>query len=172
MILHNFRSLPFAGKLLAVIAAVCVLAIPLNAPAQIAVGVNIGVAPPPLPYYTQPALSTPGQVWEPGYWAWGPAGYYWVPGTWVTPPQANTYWTPGYWGYNNTSYDWNPGYWAPQVGYYGGINYGYGYYGTGYNGGMWQNGTFAYNTAVSMVNPNVIHTVYVNRNGIVTAVGT
>jgi len=95
-----------------------------------------------------------------------------VPGTWVTPPQTGLYWTPGYWGYDNGSYGWNSGYWAPQVGYYGGINYGYGYYGSGYLGAQWRNNMLYYNTAASMVNPTVVRTVYVNRNGVVTRVAT
>jgi hypothetical protein len=108
-------------------------------------------------------LTQPGQIWQPGYWAWGTAGYYWVPGTWVTPPSAGLNWTPGYWGYNNGSYAWNNGYWAPQVGYYGGINYGYGYFGNGFNGGYWNNGVFSYNTAVMSVNPAIVRTTYVRR---------
>ena len=161
---NRFSTSPIA-RLAALAAALCFAAIPLQSPAQVTVGFTIGQAPPPLPYYTQPALSSPGQVWEPGYWAWGSAGYYWVPGTWVTPPSSGLYWTPGYWGYNNGGYAWNTGYWAPQVGYYGGINYGFGYPGSGYYGGMWQNGRFMYNTAYTAVNPNVVRTVYVNRAG-------
>ena len=71
---------------------------------------------------------------------------------------------PGYWsnnGYNN--YAWNPGYWGVQVGYYGGVNYGYGYYGNGYGGGRWQGNQFQYNTAVSNVNRTYINNVYVNQ---------
>jgi hypothetical protein len=147
------------------------LAIPLASSAQIYVGFNVGAPPPPLPYYSQPTLGVSGQVWQPGYWAWGPAGYYWVPGTWVTPPSPNTYWTPGYWGYNNGQYAWNNGYWGSQVGYYGGINYGYGYPGTGFYGGRWNNGVYMYNTAYANVNPMVVRRVYVNRYGIVR-VGT
>jgi hypothetical protein len=44
------------------------------------------------------------------------------------------------------------------VGYYGGINYGFGYSGVGYDGGRWVGHSFAYNSAVSHVSPNVIHT--------------
>ncbi|HTU82381.1 MAG TPA: YXWGXW repeat-containing protein, partial [Candidatus Acidoferrales bacterium] len=161
------RPLGWIAKSAALVAALCMLAIPLSASAQLFVGFNIGTPPPPLPYYSQPALSVPGQMWQPGYWGWGPAGYYWVPGTWVTPPSTGTYWTPGYWGYNNGGYAWNNGYWGPSVGYYGGINYGFGYPGTGYVGGMWNNGAFAYNTAVTNVNQRVVRNVYVNRTVVV-----
>lgn len=32
-------------------------------------------------------------------------------------------------------YAWRPGYWGPHVGFYGGVNYGFGYFGTAYVGG-------------------------------------
>jgi WXXGXW repeat (2 copies) len=147
----------------ALLVALCVVAMPLVSQAQVYVGINISTAPPPLPYYTQPALATPGEIWQPGYWAWGPAGYYWVPGTWVMPPSVGLYWTPGYWGYNNGGYAWNNGYWGPSVGYYGGINYGFGYNGVGYVGGAWNGGAFSYNTAVTNVDRTVVHNTYVNR---------
>lgn len=161
-------------KAAALAAALLLPAIPLTSQAQVFIGFNIGTPPPPLPYYAsyqQPLLTTPGQVWQPGYWAWGPAGYYWVPGTYVTPPSAGLYWTPGYWGYDSGSYAWNNGYWAPQVGYYGGINYGFGYPGIGYNGGYWNNGAFLYNTAVTNVDRRFVTNVYtrnvvVGRNGV------
>jgi hypothetical protein len=147
-------------------------AMPLAASAQVSVGVgigfNIGAPPPPLPYYSQPPAPFPNAMWTPGYWAWGPAGYYWVPGTWVQPPSLGLYWTPGYWGYNNGSYLWNAGYWGPQVGFYGGINYGFGFFGTGFVGGMWSGGAFHYNTAVMNVNRTVIHNTFnrtvINKN--------
>jgi hypothetical protein len=150
------RSLP------AIIATTLIAALPLTASAQVSLGIGftIGTPPPPLPYYTQPAAPYPNYQWQPGYWAWGPAGYYWVPGTWVAPPSVGMYWTPGYWGYNNGYYGWNNGYWGATVGFYGGINYGYGYPGTGFYGGTWNGGAFAYNTAVVHVNRTVIHNTY------------
>ena len=54
----------------------------------------------------------------------------------------------------------NEGYWGLTVGFYGGINYGFGYFGHGYEGGRWQNGHFFYNTAVNRVDANAIHNVY------------
>jgi hypothetical protein len=147
----------------ALAATLCIAATPLAASAQVFLSFNVGTPPPPLPYYSQPALATAGEVWQPGYWAWGPSGYYWVPGTWVMPPSAGLYWTPGYWSYDNGYYGWNNGYWAPQVGFYGGVDYGYGYNGVGYVGGAWNNGVFAYNTAVTNVVPAAVTNVYVNR---------
>ncbi len=46
---------------------------------------------------------------------------------------------------------------APYMGYYGGINYGYGYFGRGYEGGYWRGGRFQYNA-----NVNVVHITNVN----------
>jgi WXXGXW repeat (2 copies) len=168
MMQYFLRSLSRIVKPAALLAALCMVATPLVSSAQVFVGINIGTPPPPLPYYAQPALVTAGEIWEPGYWAWGPAGYYWVPGTWVMPPSVGLYWTPGYWANNNGYYNWNSGYWGPSVGYYGGINYGYGYNGLGYVGGMWNGRAFTYNTAVTNVDTTVVHNTYINRRVVVT----
>ena len=81
-------------------------------------------------------------MWTPGYWAYGDDGYYWVPGTWVPAPYVGALWTPGYWGWGGGLYVWHPGYWGPHVGYYGGVNYGFGYMGIGFVGGMWAGSAF------------------------------
>jgi hypothetical protein len=128
-------------------------------PAGAAVG-SINIAPPPLPVYEQPLCPGPGYIWTPGYWDYGYGGYYWVPGTWVLPPAVGLFWTPGYWGYEGGLYVWHAGYWGPHVGYYGGVNYGFGYVGTGYEGGYWDHGTFFYNTAVTRVNPTFVTNTY------------
>ena len=141
---------------------------PSVAPAQIAVGLSITLAPPPLPVYVQPPLPAPGYIWTPGYWAYGPAGYYWVPGTWVLPPAVGLLWTPGYWGWVNGIYSWHAGYWGPHVGFYGGINYGFGYTGVGFFGGHWDHGVFVYNNAVTHVTINNVATF--NRPVAVAAV--
>jgi hypothetical protein len=121
----------------------------------------VNIAPPPLPIYEQPPIPAPGYIWAPGYWAYDYAfGYYWVPGTWVMAPYVGALWTPGYWGWNDTAYVFYPGYWGLSVGYYGGIDYGFGYTGIGYYGGYWDNGAFYYNTAVNRVGSVNITTVY------------
>jgi hypothetical protein len=129
-------------------------------PAQVAVGISVGIAPPPLPYYDQPYCPGPNYIWTPGYWAWDGSDYYWVPGTWVEAPFVGGYWTPGYWGWGGSAFLWHEGYWGPEVGFYGGIDYGFGYGGVGYLGGEWRGGAFAYNTSVSRVNITVIHNTY------------
>ncbi len=110
--------------------------------------ISVGFAPPVLPVYVQPVCPQPGLMWTPGYWGYGPDGYYWVPGAWVPAPYVGALWTPGYWGWGGGLYVWHPGYWGPHVGYYGGVNYGFGYMGIGFAGGIWHGGVFAYNSAV------------------------
>jgi len=126
------------------------------------VAVSITLAPPALPEYAQPLVPGDGYIWMPGYWGWNaPEGdYFWVPGTWVLAPGVGELWTPGYWGYENSGYLWHGGYWGSSVGFYGGLNYGYGYTGSGYQGGRWSQGVFQYNQAASNVNRNVVHAIY------------
>jgi len=119
-------------------------------------------APPPLPEYDQPPLPAPGYYWTPGYWAWNNVDYYWVPGVWVEPPQPGLLWTPGYWGFVGGVYAFRPGYWGTHIGFYGGVNYGFGYTGRGYQGGRWQGQNFFYNTAVNNVRSTQVTNVYNN----------
>src|SRR5476651_1961443 len=130
------------------------------------VSISINIAPPPLQVYEQPPCPEDGYVWTPGYWAYGDNAYYWVPGAWVQPPEVEVYWTPPYWGWENNGYVFYSGYWGPDVGYYGGINYGYGYGGNGYGGGRWQGGHFSYNTAVNNVSSTRVHYTYADRTAV------
>jgi hypothetical protein len=156
----NMNLGKFAGLLLLALVS---LVIPAASPAQVAVGISVHIGPPALPVYVQPVCPAPGYIWTPGYWAYGPDGYYWVPGTWVLAPTPGYLWTPGYWGWGAGVYLWHAGYWGPHVGFYGGINYGFGYGGVGFVGGEWRSGVFHYNTAVTNVNTTVIHNTYVNN---------
>ena len=159
------------ARFLAIIPALLmVLALPISSHAQIGVGVAINIAPPALPVYEQPPLPEVGYMWTPGFWQYGPEGYYWVPGTWVQPPTVGVLWTPGYWGWANGAYAFNEGYWGPHIGFYGGVNYGFGYGGVGFEGGEWRNGGFFYNRAVVNIGGGVRvtnvyeKTVIVNNN--------
>jgi hypothetical protein len=125
-----------------------------------AVEVQVREAPPPLPDYQQPPCPEDGYLWTPGYWAWAGADYYWVPGTWVQPPLVGVLWTPGYWGFAGGVYAFHAGYWGPHVGFYGGVNYGFGYTGIGFAGGAWQGNHYSYNRAVTNVNVTVVHNTY------------
>jgi hypothetical protein len=147
---------------------------PTPASAQISIGVSVNVAPPELPVYDQPPIPGDGYVWTPGYWAWSDddQDYFWVPGTWVPAPQPDYLWTPGYWGAADAVFLWHPGYWGPHIGFYGGVNYGYGYGGEGYQGGYWQGGHLFYNRSVNNIsntnitnvyNKTVINNVTINR---------
>ncbi len=138
-----------------------VIAAPLPASAEVAIGISVGYAPPALPVYVQPVCPGPGFIWIPGYWAWDPDyGYYWVPGTWVLAPFPGFLWTPGYWAWSDGAYIWYEGYWGPVVGFYGGINYGFGYNGYGYYGGYWDHDRFYYNRTVNNISTTNITTVY------------
>ncbi len=138
------------GGLAAPLAAAIMMALPTTSHAHAAFYLSVNVAPPPLPIYEQPAMPGMGYIWTPGYWAYSDDGYFWVPGCWVRPAYRGALWTPGYWGYGEGgAYVFNAGYWGPHIGFYGGINYGYGYGGRGYEGGYWRNGGFYYNRGVN-----------------------
>ena len=156
---------PVRPVVLAVAAALSLAALFHARPsAALDIGISVTVEPPVLPVYEQPPIPEPGYIWTPGYWAWSDDGYYWVPGTWVEPPEEGLLWTPGYWEWDNGVYLWHGGYWGPTIGFYGGVNYGYGYFGHGYEGGYWDHGAFRYNRACNHFGNDVhITNVYYNR---------
>jgi hypothetical protein len=143
-------------------AVLLMLILPALSMAQVGVNISVNVPPPEIPVYEQPPIPEDGYIWTPGYWAWGDdiQDYYWVPGTWVPAPQPNYLWTPGYWGSQGGVFLWNAGYWGPHVGFYGGVNYGYGYGGSGFEGGYWQGGHLYYNRSVTNVGTTHITNVY------------
>lgn len=143
----------------ALIATLTLAILPIVSQAGVFIGVSVGIAPPALPVYVQPPCPEPGYIWIPGYWAWDD-GYYWVPGTWALSPSIGLLWTPGYWGWTDGAYFWHEGYWGRHVGFYGGINYGFGYGGVGYQGGYWRGHEFYYNRAVTNVSTTNITNVY------------
>ena len=144
----------------AVLFAIVVLALSAASFGQVRISVRFG--PPALPIYEQPICPGDGYIWTPGYWAWNddPGDYYWVPGTWVEAPEVGFLWTPPFWGWESGVFLFHEGYWGPHIGFYGGINYGFGYFGEGFAGGRWDNGHFFYNRSVTNVNVTVIHNVY------------
>jgi hypothetical protein len=148
-IISSIRSPLFALVLLVISAA-----------AYPQIGISISFAPPELPVYEQPLCPGDGYLWTPGYWAYADDDYYWVPGTWVMAPEPGLLWTPAYWGWGGSGFVFYDGYWGQQVGFYGGVSYGYGYFGEGYQGGRWEGEHFYYNRAASNVNVTNIHNVY------------
>jgi hypothetical protein len=149
-----------------VLLSIVVLSFSAASFAQIGVGISVRIGPPPLPVYAQPICPGPGYMWTPGYWAWNDDdGYYWVPGTWVVAP-VGMLWTPGYWGWGGGLYLWHAGYWGPHIGFYGGINYGFGYTGVGFVGGEWRGREFYYNRSVTNVSVTNVTRVY-NRTVVV-----
>ena len=149
-IFHRLIPLLFASIML----------VPASGRAAVDVSLSITVAPPPLPVYVQPAIPDEGYIWAPGYWAWGTYGYYWVPGTWILPPRVGLLWTPGYWAWRDGVYIWHVGYWGPHIGYYGGVDAGFGYIGVGYFGGFWDHDHFHYNRAVNNFGGTHITNIY------------
>jgi WXXGXW repeat (2 copies) len=127
--------------------------------------VAVTFEPPALPVYEQPICPGDGYIWTPGYWAWDDdvEDYYWVPGTWILAPEVGYLWTPAWWGWGGEGFIFHEGYWGPRIGFYGGINYGFGYFGEGYEGGRWEHGRFFYNRAVTNVNVTNIRNVYETR---------
>ena len=148
----TMRSLGFAFVVITIVALTAPMA--FSAP----VGIAITIGP-------QPVCPGDGYLWTPGYWAYDydASDYYWVPGTWILAPQPGFLWTPGWWGWGGAAFVFHEGYWGPHVGFYGGINYGFGYFGAGFEGGRWENNHFFYNRAVVNVNVTNIHNVYDKR---------
>ena len=116
--------------------------------------------PPPLPEYTQPPCPAPGYIWTPGYWSYAPQGYYWVPGGLDATAAAGLPVDAGFLGIRSRRVSIQLRLLGPAYGYYGGINYGYGYTGMGYQGGYWNNNRFYYNRSVNNVNVTNITNVY------------
>lgn len=85
---------------------------PAAAHTQVAVGINIGVAPPP-PRFERLPPARRGYVWAPGYWRWD--GYahrhVWVGGTWVRVHPGRHY-RPARWVQHGRQWRFQPGYWG------------------------------------------------------------
>jgi len=85
-------------------------------------------------------------------------------------PYIDALWTPPYWEFYGGRYHRHRGYWGRHIGFYGGINYGYGYTGLGFHGGYWSQGAFVYNQATANVDPGVVRYVY--RHSVVNSTPT
>ena len=129
--------------------------------AQIGIGISVSFGPPALPVYEQPICPADGYLWTPGYWAYDDDLWLLLGAGHVGRSTAGRLpLAPGYWGWGGNAFFFHEGYWGPQVGFYGGISYGFGYGGVGYEGGRWEGGHFSYNTYVNHVNTTIIHNTY------------
>ena len=141
----------------------------LSQAAYAQIRITVAFGPPALPIYEQPLCPGEGYIWTPGYWAWDGAEYYWVPGTWILAPEVGFLWTPAWWGWEGDVFLFHEGFWGPRIGFYGGINYGFGYFGAGFLGGRWEGDHFFYNRSITNINITNIRNVY-NENVNVTNV--
>ena len=93
--------------------------------------VAITIAPPALPVYEQPVCPGDGYIWTPGYWYWDDdvSDYYWVPGTWVRRRKSASSGRRAIGAGAATHLFSTKVIWGSEVGFYGGINYGFGYFG-------------------------------------------
>ena len=73
------------------------------------------------------------------------------------------FWTPGSWDWGGEAFDFHPGYWGPHVGFYGGVNYGFGYDGDGFHGGLWEGEHFAYNATMMNVSCALVRNTHVEN---------
>lgn len=143
--------------------AITIMPAPAMADGFFGISIRIGYAPPPIPVYAQPPLPGPDYIWVPGHWAWSDwiDDYYWVNGYWELPPEPGLLWTPAWWGWEGGAFGFHQGYWGREVGWYGGIDYGFGYHGHGWEGGHWDHDHVAYNGAVvNVTNVHVTNVYY------------
>ena len=123
------------------------------ASAVVAIGVSINVAPPELPVYEQPPIPGPGYLWTPGYWAWGDEWLLLGAGHLGRAAAAGLSLDAGLLGLGRRRLLWHAGYWGPHVGFYGGVNYGFGYGGHGYRGRLLARRRRSTTTAASTIIP-------------------
>ena len=101
-------------------------------------------------------------MWTPGYWAYGDDGYYRVRGTIM--PRMTARSGPRRTGAGPMAFTFSiPDTGDFNVGYYGGVDYGFGYLGIGFIGGRWHGHDFEYNRAYMHVDDRRIHNVYDDR---------
>jgi hypothetical protein len=62
----------------------------LATPASAAVGIVIGIAPPP-PFIIETPAPRPGYVWNGGYWNWTNHRHVWVKGNWIRERKGYVY---------------------------------------------------------------------------------
>lgn len=85
---------------------------PAAAHTQVAVGVRIGVPPPPVRVERVPAPRR-GYIWAPGYWRWNAPAHrhVWVGGYWVH-VRPGYHYRPARWVRHGRDWRFHAGYWA------------------------------------------------------------
>jgi hypothetical protein len=80
---------------------------------EVGVGVEVGIAPPPLRVETVPPPPSPAHEWVPGHWQWNGAQWVWRPGHYLRRPTPVSYWVPAAWVPTPSGrYRYVPGHWA------------------------------------------------------------
>jgi hypothetical protein len=103
-------------RVLLFLPALAVLAqLPLTARQAAAqeVGIEVGVAPPPMRVETVPPPPSPVHEWVPGHWQWNGREYVWRRGHYVRRPTPAAYWVADGWvPAPNGHWRYVPGHWA------------------------------------------------------------
>jgi hypothetical protein len=84
------------------------LCLPVTAPAQVGIDINIG---PPAPRVEPPPPPRAGFVWAPGYWEWRGQRHFWVAGHWMH-ERRGFHWVPAHWDQRGPHWHFEPGHWA------------------------------------------------------------
>jgi hypothetical protein len=68
--------------------------------------------PPPAPV-AEVVVACPGPefVWLPGYYSYGPGGYFWISGRWALPPRHHSHYFAPHWEHGPRGYIWVGGAW-------------------------------------------------------------
>jgi hypothetical protein len=85
---------------------------PAAAQTRVAVGINVGIAPPPQRFERAPPPRR-GYVWAPGYWRWNARAHrhVWIDGSWVM-VRAGRHYRPAHWVRHGHDWRFRPGYWG------------------------------------------------------------
>ena len=149
------------------LALVLLSLIPAAAMSQVSVGIGIGVAihaaPPPLPVYVQPPIPGDGLHVDTGLLGMGSGRLLLGAGRVGAPAYGWRTLDARLLGLHGRRLWLASRLLGSHVGFYGGVNYGFGYGGVGFAGGAWRGGAFAYNSAVMNVGEGVVHNTYIDR---------
>ena len=91
-------------------ALVAVLLLGSTVPASAAIGIEVEIAPPPVPTVVVPAPRA-GFVWAPGYWRWDGQRHVWAEGRWIR-ARPGFHWVPEHWVPRRGHYRFVQGHWA------------------------------------------------------------